>query len=185
MQSIGQVLQETREKKGITPQQAARDSKIKLDYIEKLEANEFDRLIAPAYAKSFLRMYAEYLGLDAKPLLEQYVAEHAPSTTAPVAKSKPTSEFKSGYKTHSFEFPFSLRIVVASIIVALLVLISLIVILRSRKNHTPTPPIPPATQQSTPSSANPKLSAKELVKVHPNRAADTLKIPQTRQTPRP
>ncbi len=37
-------------------------------------------LSAPVYAKSFIKMYAQYLGLDARPLVDEYVLQHSGST---------------------------------------------------------------------------------------------------------
>jgi hypothetical protein len=43
-----------------------------------MEADDFGALSAPVYAKSFIKMYATYLGLDAAPLVEEYVEQHVP-----------------------------------------------------------------------------------------------------------
>jgi hypothetical protein len=43
-----------------------------------MESDDFGVLSAPVYAKSFIKMYAKYLGLDGKPLVDEYVAQHAP-----------------------------------------------------------------------------------------------------------
>lgn len=80
--SIGQKLEAARQAKGITVSEAGKDTKILSKFIEAMEADDFGALAAPVYAKSFIRMYAQYLGLDAQPLVDEYVAQHAP-------KSKP------------------------------------------------------------------------------------------------
>ena len=76
--TIGQKLETARQAKGVSVSEAGRATKILSKFIEAMEADDFGVLSAPVYAKSFIRMYAKYLGLDAMPLLDEYVAQHAP-----------------------------------------------------------------------------------------------------------
>ncbi len=73
MNSIGEQLRSARHEKQVSLEDVARVTRIKLDILEKLEADEFDRLVSPTYAKSFLKMYAEHLGLDAPALVQAYL----------------------------------------------------------------------------------------------------------------
>ena len=70
---IGQTLRATRERRGITVEQVAQDTRISLRFIEALEDEQFDELPAPVYVRGFLRSYANYLKLDPQPLLDQLV----------------------------------------------------------------------------------------------------------------
>ena len=47
-------------------------TKIRAKYLRALEAEEFDLLPGPTFVKTFLRTYAEVLGLDARLLTEEY-----------------------------------------------------------------------------------------------------------------
>lgn len=78
--TIGQKLEAARQAKGISVSEAGQATKILSKFIEAMEADDFGALSAPVYAKSFIRMYAQYLGLDAQPLVDEYVAQHAPRT---------------------------------------------------------------------------------------------------------
>ena len=73
MDSIGDLLQEARQGKQLTLEDVARATKIKLDILERMEADEFDRLAAPAYTRGFLKLYADYLGLDSRSLVDAYL----------------------------------------------------------------------------------------------------------------
>ena len=75
--TIGQKLESARQAKGVTVSEAGRATKILSKFIEAMEADNFGVLSAPVYAKSFIKMYAKYLGLDARPLVDEYVAQHA------------------------------------------------------------------------------------------------------------
>jgi len=78
--TIGQKLETARQAKGVSVSEAGRATKILSKFIEAMEADDFGVLSAPVYAKSFIKMYAKYLGLDATPLVEEYATQHAPTT---------------------------------------------------------------------------------------------------------
>jgi len=73
MESIGENLREARHNKKVSLEDASRATKIKIEILEQLEADEFDRLAAPTYTKGFLRLYAEYLGLDGQSVVDAYL----------------------------------------------------------------------------------------------------------------
>jgi hypothetical protein len=76
--TIGQRLEAARQAKGVSVSEAGQATKILSKFIEAMESDDFGALSAPVYAKSFIRMYAQYLGLDASPLVAEYIAQHAP-----------------------------------------------------------------------------------------------------------
>lgn len=47
-------------------------TKIRAKYLRALENEEYNLLPGPAYATSFLRTYADYLGLDSRELVDVY-----------------------------------------------------------------------------------------------------------------
>jgi cytoskeleton protein RodZ len=73
MESIGDNLREARHNKKVSLEDASRATRIKIEILEQLEADEFDRLAAPTYTKGFLKLYAEYLGLDGQSIVEAYL----------------------------------------------------------------------------------------------------------------
>src|SRR6266404_6758027 len=73
MESIGEILREARHQKRASLEDASRATRIKMEILEQLEADEFDRLAAPTYTKGFLRLYAEYLGLDSQSVVDAYL----------------------------------------------------------------------------------------------------------------
>ena len=52
------------------------ETKIRAKYLRALENEEWDLLPGPTYVKSFLRTYADALGLDSRLLLEEYKLRH-------------------------------------------------------------------------------------------------------------
>ena len=53
------------------------ETKIRAKYLRALENEEYNLLPGPAYVKSFLRTYAEFLNLDSRELVNAYKAQHA------------------------------------------------------------------------------------------------------------
>ncbi len=73
MESIGEILREARHRKQVTLEDVSRVTKIKVEILEQLEADEFDRLVSPTYTKGFLKLYGEHLGLDSQALIAAYL----------------------------------------------------------------------------------------------------------------
>jgi transcriptional regulator with XRE-family HTH domain len=76
MASLGQQLRAARERKRKTLSQLAADTRVKVQLLEMMERDDFSGMPAPMYARGFLRIYADALGLDPAPLVEEYIALH-------------------------------------------------------------------------------------------------------------
>ena len=72
MPEIGATLREARMRERIDITEVESATKIRAKYLRALENEEWDLLPGPTFVKTFLRTYAEYLGLDAKVLVEEY-----------------------------------------------------------------------------------------------------------------
>ena len=64
MKTVGVMLREARMAKGLTPMAVEQAIKIREKYIIAIEADNFEALPSPSYAKGFVRNYAEFLGLS-------------------------------------------------------------------------------------------------------------------------
>lgn len=84
MATLGQTLKEARLKKKLTASEAARGTRIKIQHIDAIERDDFTSIAAAAYAKGFIRIYADFLGLDSAPLVQEYMDKHAPAERAPL-----------------------------------------------------------------------------------------------------
>ncbi|HEX8103898.1 MAG TPA: helix-turn-helix domain-containing protein [Solirubrobacteraceae bacterium] len=72
MPDIGATLHEARLRRKVDIVEVEAETKIRARYLRALEEEEWDLLPGPTYVKTFLRTYGEYLGLDAKLLVEEY-----------------------------------------------------------------------------------------------------------------
>jgi cytoskeleton protein RodZ len=69
---IGEVLKRTRTRQQIDISKVEQETKIRTKYLRALENEEWEVLPGPAYAKGFLRTYAQFLGLDGDALVDEY-----------------------------------------------------------------------------------------------------------------
>jgi len=72
MESIGRLLQETRERLGLTLEEVERATCIRVHHLKALEEGDTDSLPSMVQARGFLNNYAEFLGLDVDSVLLQF-----------------------------------------------------------------------------------------------------------------
>ena len=72
MESIGDKLRQTRESKGYTIEQIARDTHIAKRFLEALEAEDFSVFPGDPYLLGFMRTYSDYLGLESEEIVALY-----------------------------------------------------------------------------------------------------------------
>src|ERR1700754_1440016 len=76
MPEVGATLREARMRQRIDITDMEVRTKIRAKYLRALENEEWDLLPGPTYVKSFLRTYADALGLDSRALVEEYKLRH-------------------------------------------------------------------------------------------------------------
>lgn len=64
MPTMGEVLREARYRRNVSLEEAEAYTKIRKKYLVALEEDDYSELPAPVYARGFLQIYAEYLGVD-------------------------------------------------------------------------------------------------------------------------
>lgn len=72
MFDIGSSLREARERQNLDFSELEERTKIRPKYLRALEDERFDILPAPTYVRGFLRSYAEAIGLDGQPFVDEY-----------------------------------------------------------------------------------------------------------------
>src|SRR2546423_12607822 len=76
MPEIGETLREARMRAKIDVSEVEAPTKIRAKYLRALENEEWGLLPGPTFVRSFLRTYADYLGLDSKLLVEEHRLRH-------------------------------------------------------------------------------------------------------------
>jgi Helix-turn-helix domain len=82
MPTIGESLREARMRQHLDIADVEGKTKIRAKYLRALENEEFGMLPGPTFVKTFLRTYAEALGLDPQVLVEEYRATYEPREEA-------------------------------------------------------------------------------------------------------
>lgn len=163
MFEIGPALREARVRRHLTLQQVEEDTKIRVKYLQAMEAEEFHLMPGSAYVKGFLRSYAAYLGLDAQLFVDEYNSRYG-------EKVESLSESPNALKG-----PPRIRKASGLLFVALIAILTLAIIyivgLGSSDDEQPpvvdpsvlqspsASPSATATQQSPGTSASPSTSA--------------------------
>ncbi len=93
MESIGRDFRVAREKKGISLDEASGQTKIHRNILEALEKGNVDEFLSPIYARSFLKKYCLYLGINPEPALARYDYLHPEGAPQELA-IKPKEQLK-------------------------------------------------------------------------------------------
>ena len=87
------ILKSTREANGLTIEIVHEATKIPMDVLRAIEEGYSVRILSPFYYRGFIKIYAEFLGLDVGEMYKQYGLDQPPvkpmpSTTASVKSSR-------------------------------------------------------------------------------------------------
>lgn len=86
---VGTTLRRARTARGVTIDEASRDTRIRRDLLVALEEEEFDRLLGDVYVRGCLRSYSTYLGLPADHMVRRYANYTVESSEVPAAPPLP------------------------------------------------------------------------------------------------
>lgn len=164
MESIGARLKKARESKGISLEQAQKDTRIHKKLLAALEHDRPEEGISGVvYIKSFIRKYANYLGLDGAALAEEY-------------KSEPSSPREQllmrGEQGTPFKLPFKKIIAAAIVIIAIFACVKL-AIFAATKVKKGLESRPKAARKIESPKPKSKTAAKEAPKEAPKPPAET------------
>ncbi len=79
-ESLGSYLRRIREEKNLTVDNAAENLNLKKEHIEAMESDTILNFVPSAYARGFLRNYAEYLELDRYSVIDRFNNLHDAET---------------------------------------------------------------------------------------------------------
>jgi len=86
--ALGAQLREARMRLGMTASEVAAATRMKVQIVEAIEREDFTAVAAPIYGKGFIKLFAERVGLDPKPLVEEYVANFVQHKTLLLQKNQ-------------------------------------------------------------------------------------------------
>lgn len=138
MAEIGSILRETRMRARIDISEVEADTKIRAKYLRAIENEDWDLLPGPVFVRSFLKTYGDYLGLDSRPLIDEFKRRYeTPSDHEPRPVSNRSRERERAARDqHRFRVPPA----VAIVLVLVVVVGALYVIGHGANNKTPATP---------------------------------------------
>lgn len=139
--SIGQILRDARDVQGITLDEAATRLRLMHRQIEAMEADDFESLGQPVFARGFVRNYARLLGLAPEALLARM--EGAPAEPAPVSHVEPPM-------SRSWLTSPWLILLLLGLLLVVAVPVALYLWLNSEVEDSPNSPAPAAQTHSVP-----------------------------------
>jgi cytoskeletal protein RodZ len=125
MTDIGSTLREARIRARIDMSEVETRTKIRAKYLRAIENEEWDLLPGPVYAKSFLRTYGDYLGLDSRMLVEEYKrqqerpSDHEPSRPVPSLARERERDRERGFRGPRLPQWTPIALVLVAIVVVL------------------------------------------------------------------
>ena len=90
------ILKTTRQAKGLTLEIVHEATKIPMDALRAIEEGYSVRILSPFYYRGFIKIYAEFLGLDVGEMYKQYGLDQPakPTTPATAAPKVPRKEIR-------------------------------------------------------------------------------------------
>ena len=73
--TTGALLQQTREQQGLSLEDVGNATRVSLPNLQAIEAADYQRLPSDTYARGFVRLYAQFLGLDGAELADRFFQE--------------------------------------------------------------------------------------------------------------
>jgi len=143
--SLGHLITETRERKGMTREQVASDAHLPPHYVKMIETDSYDLISDRLYLVPFIRRYATFLGLDAEEIASRFVSDvqHAEANVVRISQEITMVAKRSGAGG---------RIAFAVLVGAVIVLLADLAWRRFAQHEAPA-------RVSTPAAIAPKLNA--------------------------
>ena len=141
---VARELRAAREARGLSLDDAANATRIWERYLSALEANApIEEFPAPAYARFFLRGYAEFLDIDPDTIVHEFDEDH-PVPEEPVLRTVP------------YERPRRRGLAGALVFLSIVALVALGVVRLEQGRHDgpSAPPVPAAQDQGSSASSN-------------------------------
>ncbi|HXD57190.1 MAG TPA: helix-turn-helix domain-containing protein [Thermoleophilaceae bacterium] len=136
-QAIGDTLREARMRQKIDITEIESKTKIRAKYLRAMENEEFDLLPGSTFAKSFLRTYADALGLDSHRLVEEYRSQYEPrdESDLPPLSSQPGARSRRGGRYDRRTRPQRRGLAIAAVAVVVIAVLVVVGILSDGGNN--------------------------------------------------
>jgi cytoskeleton protein RodZ len=176
--SLGHVITEARESKGMTREQVANEAHLPPHYVKMIETDSYDMISDRLYLVTFLRRYATFLGLDAEEVASRFVSnvQHAEANVVRISQEI----------TMVAKQPGSSRRTLFAVLVGAVILLLAEFVWRHFEDHEASPSAPvesPAAMASSAQAPNETLPPATVV-TNPEAAQPPASAPAISTVPR-
>lgn len=152
MGDFGSTLRSARERKGISLRHIANATKISMGALESLERSDFSRLPGGIFSRSFVRAYAQEVGLDPDETVAEFLRETGETFQPPSQVAEEEEQILPVREDHGYDSPPSLTPKLVKLAFIAIPLVILIVYL-SMRNITSEPAAPASAAGAQPAPA--------------------------------
>ena len=179
-QSISQILRAAREQRGLDTDTVYRQTGISLPVLQGMENDHLD-IIEPVFARMALQAYAEYLGMDAEPLINRFNQEHGPAISPTPVSLQPVSSATTGPQLPLPPISTTLRTIGLGVGALLLLVLAISFFGGSDKPKAAQapPPEPTPVVKSSPVQEQRKEPATEMARIATPLATAVSEAPRT------
>src|SRR5262245_19777487 len=127
MEPVGQFLRKRREERQMSVEEIARATRVPMDSVTRIEADQFDELPGEVFVRGFLKSYARAVGLPCEEVLARYTASRRVAWVTPLpiaAATKPARSRRFG-------------VAIASVLLLILFTLALSIVLKPRGHDMP------------------------------------------------
>jgi len=89
MESVGQYLRQKREQQQMSVEEIARATRVPMDSVTRIEADQFDELPGEVFVRGFLKSYARAVGVPGEEVLARYTASRRVAWVTPLPITSP------------------------------------------------------------------------------------------------
>src|SRR5271157_3201159 len=144
MSAFGENLRREREMRGVSLEEISSATKISLRFLDAIEREDFSKLPAGIFSRSFIRTYARYLGLDEERVVAEFQLAARPQVDFDLHRM-PAGSASAGRQ--------SARTPLIATLVAVVLLAGGYALFRYSRGATEAPALPPPAPVEAPKPA--------------------------------
>jgi len=127
MEPVGQFLRRRREERQMSVEEISRSTRVPMDSVTRIEADQFDELPGEVFVRGFLKSYARAVGVPPEDVLARYTASRRVAWVTPLPITSPVRPARSR----------RFGVAIAFVLLLILFTLALSIVLRPRGDDMP------------------------------------------------
>ena len=130
-ETLGSYLRDQRERRGMSPAELSRVTRIPMASLEAIEADRFDELPGEVFVKGFLKAYAQAVALIPAEVLARYTSSRRVAYVTPLPVQTPLQAAREGQGRR-------FGVAIAFVLLLILLSLALSIVLKPRGHDMPS-----------------------------------------------